>query len=84
MHKHFYAASSHMGTNYTYDSPCWSLYAFDNKRERDQWAAEDTEHREAVSLATARKISPWLNKCNPHDNPQGYYTYNHWRDVLHM
>jgi len=82
-HRHFYAASSYMGLNYTYDSPCWDLTAFDSSAERDAYVADDSEHRESVSIATARKISPWLRKCNPHDDQTGYYTYNTGREVYH-
>ena len=89
-HKHFYAAHSYMGVNYTYGSPCWSLFAFDSAKERDTWVAEYKYNDQgnivamAVTAKTARKISPWLNKCNPHDNPTGYYTFNLGREVTHM
>lgn len=83
-HKHYYAGSSYMGINYTYDSPCWSLFAFDNKNERDEWVNEDDQHRESVDLKTARKISPWLHDHNPHENQNGYYSYNSYREVLHV
>lgn len=88
-HKHFYAAHSYMGIEYTYDSPCWSLYAFDSKKERDEWMRENKYANgnivaEEVSIKTARKICPWLNKNNPHDNQSGYYTYNQGREVHHL
>lgn len=88
-HRHFYAAHSYMGINYTYDSPCWSLYAFDSAGERDDWLKENKYSNgnlvaEAVDISTARKICPWLRKCNPHDNPTGYYTYNNGRYVTHI
>lgn len=82
MHKHFYAASSYMGLNYTWDSPCWTLTAYDTAKERDA-AVDADSNTMAVSLATARKICPWLRKCNPHDDPTGYYTYNTGRTVHH-
>jgi hypothetical protein len=90
-HKHFYAAHSYMGLNYTYDSPCWSLFAFDVQKERDKWV-KDNEYSQdagnyvatAVNSETARKICPWLRKCNPHDNQTGYYTYNTGRPVNHI
>ena len=82
-HKHYYAASSSMGLNYTWDSPCWSLFAFDSKKERDEFA-DDSETHQSVSLADARKISPWLNTHGPHEDQQGYYTNNTGREVRHI
>ena len=38
--KHFYAAHSYMGTNFTYDSPCWIAYVFNSHQERDQWVGD--------------------------------------------
>lgn len=78
-----------MGINYTYDSPCWSLYAFDSAADREAWLAENEYSNgnlvaEAVSVDVARKICPWLRKNNPHDNQTGYYTYNHGREVVHL
>ena len=83
-HRHYYAASSYMGINYTYDSPCWSLQAFDSKIERDNWVDEDTQHRESVDQKTARKICPWLHNHNPHDDQTGYYSFNTGREVFHI
>ena len=83
MHKHYYAAHSYMGLNYTYDSPCWTLTAFDDLEERDAYVAADSEHTEAVTAKSARKICPWLRKNNPHDNQTGYYTYNTGRAINH-
>ena len=83
-HKHFYAARNYMGLNYTHDSPCWDLFAFDSKKERDDYVNDDQEHTEPVSLKTARKICPWLHEYNPHDNQTGYYSYNIGRKVNHM
>ena len=90
-HRHYYAAHSYMGLNYTYNSPCWTLYAFDSVQERGAWVkdneySQDTGNyvAESVSNSTARKICPWLNRCNVHDSPNGYYTYNHGREVNHL
>ena len=41
MSKHYYAGYSYMGVNMTYDSPCWTLYAFDSKEERNEWISEN-------------------------------------------
>ena len=89
-HKHYYAADSYMGLNYTYDSPCWSLYAFDSDKERSEWLEEHAYNdqgnlvAEAVDSDTARKISPYLRKFTPHDNQTGYYSFNNYREVNHV
>lgn len=49
-HKHFYAAHSYMGLNYTYDSSCWTLYAFDSKTERDTRIMSTTKIAVTMSL----------------------------------
>jgi hypothetical protein len=64
-HKHYYAAQCFMSVNYTYDSPCWTLYAFDCKQDRDEWLYENKYRdgniiAEAVDYKTARKIAPEL------------------------
>lgn len=33
--KKYYAASSYMGLNYTWDSPCWGFWSFDTAADRD-------------------------------------------------
>ena len=67
MTKHYYAAHSHMGLNYTYDSPCWLVYSFLSEWERDEWVkaheySQDTGNyvAEAVNYKTACKIAPDL------------------------
>jgi hypothetical protein len=60
--KYFFAAHSHIGLNYTYDSPCWLVYAFGTKQERDAWVtsheyengnrvAQSVTKREAIKIA---------------------------------
>jgi hypothetical protein len=63
MTKHYYAAHSDMGLNYTYDSPCWAVFVFENKAERDRWVKgkeyrQDTGNYVAmpVTLKVAKKI----------------------------
>lgn len=62
MTRHYYAGKSYMGTNYSYDSACWTAYAFDSKVERDTWLAEH-EYKdgnrvaEVIDRATAHKIA---------------------------
>lgn len=90
MHKHYYAAHSYMGLNYTYDSPCWSLFCFDSVSERDAWLKSHEYNEqgnlvaEAVNIETVRKICPWLKIHNPHDDQTGYYTFNTGREVIHL
>jgi hypothetical protein len=51
----FYAAKSTMGTNFTYDSPCWSAYRFTSAKARDTWVA-DHEYKDGNRVA--EKVSP--------------------------
>ena len=80
-HRHYYVASSYMGLNYTYDSPCWTLTAYDTIAEAR--ANSRDQNSEIVSRATAIKICPWLKNHNVHDDQTGYYTYNRGRTVYH-
>ena len=36
--RHWYAAVSYMGIEFTFDSPCWTAYVFNNKADRDVFA----------------------------------------------
>lgn len=61
--KHYYAGHSYMGIKYTYDSPCWTAYTFDSKKERDQFV-ENGEYNdqgnrvaEVIDRKTAYKIA---------------------------
>lgn len=40
MNRHYYAAHSYMGVNFTFDSPCWIAFRFDSKKERDAWVCD--------------------------------------------
>lgn len=40
MMRHYYAGHSYMGVNFTYASPCWTVFVFDSKRDRDAWVYE--------------------------------------------
>ena len=57
--KHYYAGHSYMGTNFTYDSPCWVAYRFDSKQERDKFvnANEYNEQGNRVTEAITQKIA---------------------------
>jgi hypothetical protein len=85
---HYYAAHSYMGLNYTYDSPCWVIYAFDTKSDRDNWVNNHTYNdngnlvAESVSADVARKIAPDLRKWSP-DDKDTYYTKQPHR-VIHL
>lgn len=37
----YYVGHSYMGTNYTYDSGCWKVFAFDSAKERAEWLEEN-------------------------------------------
>ena len=70
-HNHHYVAHSYMGLNYTYDSPCWIVYAFHSITERQLWIA-DCEYNdqgnkvaEIISKKEACKISHGLYKVDP-------------------
>ena len=70
--KYYYAGHSYMGLNYTYDSPCWMVYAFTSKADRDQWVSDNEYSQatgnyvaEAITADTARQIAPDLRKINP-------------------
>jgi len=65
--KCFFAAHSHMGIEYTYDSPCWLVYAFGTKQEPDAWVtsheyengnrvAQVVTKREAIKIAPELKL----------------------------
>lgn len=67
--RNFYAGYNSYGTGFTYDSNGWSVHVFDSQAARDAWVNADdypngNPTREAVTLATARKIQPtrarWL------------------------
>ena len=56
--KHYYAGHSYMGTNYTYDSPCWVAYRFDGKADRDEWVNRgESGNVESISQKAAYKIA---------------------------
>jgi len=68
----FYAAHSYMGLDYTYNSPCWLVYIFNSKKDRDSWVSKNEYSQEsgnyvamAVNAKTAYKIAPDLRKFAP-------------------
>lgn len=69
--RHFYVAHSYMGINFTYDSPCWMIYAFDTKKQRDEWYNQNKYSDQGnvvakvVSGSLARHIAPDLRKMTP-------------------
>ena len=61
MSKQYYVGHSYMGINYTYDSECWRVYAFDSKKARDEYL-DNNEYdgsqyvAESITRKTAEKI----------------------------
>ena len=56
--RHYYAGFSYMGTNYTYDSPCWTAFAFNTKTERDAFLWDCKSNTcEEISRKVAFKIA---------------------------
>ena len=45
-----------MGANYDLTAPCWVVYRFKSRAERDAWVAENPTHKRAVTAREARKI----------------------------
>ena len=68
--RHYYAGHSYMGVNFTFDSPCWTAYAFDTKSERDQYV-EDNEYRDGnrVTEIIDRKIAYKIAGVNTYNLP---------------
>lgn len=57
--RHYYAGYSYMGINFTYDSPCWESFAFDSKKERDNWVNENryNDQGNIVAEAITRRVA---------------------------
>lgn len=59
--RYFYAGQSYMGTNFSYDSPCWKAYRFESKKARDEFVSKN-EYKdgnrvtEEITQKTAMKI----------------------------
>lgn len=62
---YYYAAESSMGLTYTYDSPCWTLLAFDSKAKRDAYVKAHSDKAESVNYKTACKVAPELRTEAP-------------------
>jgi hypothetical protein len=50
-----------MGISMSFDSPCWTVYAFDTKTERDTWVRKNAykdgnQVSEAITAKEMRKI----------------------------
>lgn len=63
--KYYYAAYNSYGTSFTYDSPGWTVHAFETKKERDAWVKNDeypngNPTRESITAETAYRINPDL------------------------
>jgi HD superfamily phosphodiesterase len=46
----FYVGYSYMGTNFSYDSFCWKVYAFDSKKARREWLDDNTYDRSSNNI----------------------------------
>lgn len=57
MNKHYYVGHSYMGTNYTYESPCWVVYSFDSYADRKEWLNKNwcNDQGNRVAQAITRK-----------------------------
>lgn len=63
--RHYYAAYNSYGTNFTYDSPGWTVHVFETKKEREEWLNADTypngnPTREPITAETAYRLNPDL------------------------
>lgn len=61
MSRHFYAAYTPYGTQFTYETGGYTVFRFRTKAERDAWVDADdyhggNPHREAISRKTAQRI----------------------------
>lgn len=56
MDKLYYLGHSYMGINYTYDSPCWEVYGFGSKKERDAGVESNPTQNRAITRPVAYKI----------------------------
>jgi hypothetical protein len=62
-----------MGLNFTYDSPCWSVYRFDSQKERELWM-KDHEYcdNKWVAQVATRKEAEKVRK---------YFTPVYWNEL---
>lgn len=63
--RYYYAAHNSYGVNFTYDSPGWSVHAFESKAARKAWVDDDdypngNPTREPITAKTAYKLVPDL------------------------
>jgi hypothetical protein len=88
--KHYYAGYSYMGVDMSYDSPCWTVYGFNSKAEREAWL-KDNKYKDGniVAEAITQRIAYKIAGVNAHNRPvigiglphllSTTYTYYSWR-----
>ena len=59
MNKKYYAGHSYLGTNFSYDASCWTVYAFNSSAERNTWIdrCEYNNQGNLVAEVISRKIA---------------------------
>ena len=58
MERKFCVGYSYMGTNFDYDSSCWSVYVFDSQKARKAWLEENSyKDTQQVAEPITRKIA---------------------------
>jgi hypothetical protein len=74
MKRHFFAGYSYMGINFTYESPCWTVFMFDSKKERDTWVAKNEYvDRNIRAQAISQKIAYQIMGITHAKIDQGWY-----------
>lgn len=66
MSKKYYAGYSYLGIRFTYDSPCWSVYAFDSKAARDKYVEQHEldDNNNVVMEAITRREAERILGCS--------------------
>jgi len=54
--KLFYVGYSYMGTNFSYDSPCWQLFAFWSEKDREEYLQKH-EYKQDTGNLVAEKVT---------------------------
>jgi len=77
-----------MGTNFTYDSPCWELHVFYDKEQRDNWVWENKYQdgnlvAEIVTVDEAVKIAGRKALDDIRNNGKWCRVESEYRVVMH-
>jgi len=63
-----------MGVNFTFDSPCWLVFMFDSKKERDVWVKEhEYVDGNIKAIAITQKVAYQILGVTPAKLSQGQY-----------